>query len=147
MKKFLLCGLVLMLIGGALGFVYVNKAKAGDPAAANESEFNANSEYVELSPLVLPIIGQAGISQTISLVISIEVDSTSDAEKIQKIAPRLQDAYIQDMYGVLSSEANLTQGGTIEVKELKKRLTKVSRNVAGDMVSDVLLQVVSQRPI
>lgn len=147
MKKFLLCGLVLMLIGGALGFVYVNKAKAGDPAAADKSKFNSNSEYVELSPLVLPIIGQAGISQTISLVISIEVDSTSDAEKIQKIAPRLQDAYIQDMYGVLSSEANLTQGGTIEVKELKKRLTKVSRNVAGDMVSDVLLQVVSQRPI
>ena len=148
MKKLFLSGLILIVLGaGVFSFSFMSKASAGDPSSAKESELKKNFEYVELSPLVLPIIGQAGISQTLSLVVSIEVNTVSDAEKIEKIAPKLQDAYIQDMYGVLSSEANLAQGGTIQVKDLKKRLTDVSKTVAGDMVNDVLLQVVSQRPI
>lgn len=108
---------------------------------------SAHYEYVELDPLILPIIDEYGVNQVVSLVVSIEVADAAAAEKVKKLSPRLKDAYIQDMYGILNRHAAL-KGGVVQVDKLKKRLNKVSRDVMGeDVVHDVLLQVVQQRPI
>ena len=73
--------------------------------------------------------------------------SPEDAAAVQSLTPRLNDAYIQDMYGILSDQAAL-KGGVIQVGMIKSRLNKISAEVLGeDIVSDVLLQVVQQRPI
>lgn len=116
-------------------------------ALAGGGEAKSGHEYVELQPLVLPIIDGNGISQSISLVVAIEVKNSSDAQKVKNIAPKLQDAYIQDMYGVLNKSINFNKGGAIQVKGLKERLNLVTKNVAGDIAYDVLLQVVQQRPL
>ena len=52
------------------------------------------------------------------------------------------------MYGVLNEHAAL-KGGVLQVHYLKKRLNTVSAEVMGDddVINDVLLQVVQQRPI
>ena len=51
------------------------------------------------------------------------------------------------MYGMLNKHAAL-QGGVIQVGMIKDRLTSISHRVMGeDMVNDVLLQVVQQRPL
>lgn len=127
-----------------LGLVFLWPASSTQAADKKEAK---SGEYVQLQPLILPVVGANGLSQTVSLVVAIQVDNSSDASKVESIAPRLQDAYIQDMYGVLSDEASLNKGGAIRVEILKDRLTTVSRNVAGDIVEDVLLQVVQQRPL
>lgn len=150
MKKIVIISAVLLLLGGgAFGFYVTKPAEAGDSekAAKQSKEFNKNSEFVELSPLVLPIIDSNGLSQTISVVVAIEVSSSSDAKKVESIAPKLQDAYIQDMYGVLSAQSSLNESGAVEVKVLKQRLTRVSQSIAGEIVDDVLLQVVSQQSL
>ncbi len=109
----------------------------GEPAAA----------FVEMDPLILPIIGAKGATQTVSLVIVLEVADEAKAEEVKHLTPRLKDAYIQNMYGMLSRK-NALQDGMIQVGPLKERLNKISKQVLGDdVVHDVLLQVVQQRPI
>jgi flagellar FliL protein len=116
-------------------------------AKKEDAHDNPHYEFVELDPLILPIVDQNGISQTVSLVIILEVPDAEAKHKVEAIAPRLKDAFIQDMYGALNRHAAL-KGGVLQVGTLKSRLNKVSDEVAGeDTVHDVLLQVVQQRPI
>ena len=104
-------------------------------------------QYVELDPLILPIVDENGVSQTISLVIALEVKNASTAGKVQSISPRLKDAFIQDMYGVLNRKASM-DGGVVKVDQLKERLNRVSKRILGEnKINSVLLQVVNQRAI
>lgn len=118
--------------------------QAADVLAHGDGE---DHEYVELDPLILPIIDQSGVTQVISLVVVIEVSDAHDAEIITKSQPRLKDAYIQELYGALNRHAALS-GGVVQVNMIKNRLKQISHDVMGsDMISDVLLQVVQQRPM
>ena len=115
--------------------------------AEKEEHATPHYEYVELDPLVLPIVDKSGVSQVVSMVIALELKELSAADEVRRLSPKLKDAYIQDMYGMLNEHAAL-KGGVIQVGYIKDRLNKISNDVVGgDKVNDVLLQVVQQRPI
>lgn len=145
-----------VLGGGGAGayFYFLNPAEAASDASEDHKEVKeeehvdtSHHEFVELDALVLPIIDEDGVSQTVSLVLTLEVPDSASAATVDKMKPKLKDAYIQDMYGVLNKHAAL-KGGVIQVGMLKKRLNRISEKVAGeDVIYDVLLQVVQQRPI
>lgn len=164
MKKVLIALAAILILGaGAAGvyfyFQHPAEASVGDTEehqAAKEADAHASAEgeqdggggdFVELDPLILPIIDETGVAQVVSIVIVIEVSSASIGNDVKKYSPRLKDAYIQEMYGILNEHAAL-RGGVIQVSMLKDRLKTISRRVLGeDKVVDVLLQVVQQRPI
>ncbi len=148
---------VVLLLGSAAGayFFFSQSAEASsteeDKEVAKkekEPEVVVHYEYVELDPLVLPIVDASGVSQIISLVVSLEVSDAAAVEAVNQVKPKLKDAFIQDLYGTLSEHAVL-KGGVIQVADLKTRLNVISDTVLHDdeMVHDVLLQVVQQRPI
>jgi len=159
--KIVLAALAAILVLGGAGagayFYFHQPAEAAVDASAEvkkepehakkghgegESE---KSEYVTLDPLILPIIDKDGISQTVSIVISVEVSDKDKAEAVTDMVPRLKDAYIQEMYGVLNKQAAL-QGGVVQVGMIKERLNQITQRVMGEgVVNDVLLQVVQQR--
>lgn len=159
-------GLLVLGGGGAGAYYYFlggataqaaathDGGEVADEAKAKEAEGHEGDEaakpepeYVQLDPLILPIINAQGVTQTISLVITIEVPDAVSAEKVTARAPRLKDAYIQDLYGALGRQAS-TQGGVVDVGAIKARLNAITRRVMGEGVTgDVLLQVVQQRPI
>lgn len=155
MKKLLAIALVLLLAGGGAGayFFMGQDAVASTPSDKEQKAAEAKNsnpetiEFVELDPLILPIVDKTGVTQTISMVIVLEVADAEQKAFVEKMAPRLKDAYIQELYGVLNYKAAL-QGGVVQVGEVKKRLGSISAHVLGDhVVNDVLLQVVSQRPV
>lgn len=164
MKKIMIMLVALLLIGGGGAGAYFYFMKPAE-AAQTEGDHDAKAEkksakkekhkgdkehveFVELDPLILPIIDENGVVQTVSLVIAIEVSAPENAGKVNTLAPRLKDAYIQEMYGVLNKQAALNKDGIIQVNMLKERLNKISVKVLGeDVVDDVLLQVVQQRPV
>lgn len=117
-------------------------------ASEKKAEGSGGFEYVELSPLMLPIVDESGVSQIINLVIALEVADLAAADKVKQLKPKLTDAFIMDMYGVLNSQASM-RGGVLQIGLIKERLNRVSDEVMGDhdSVNDVLLQVVQQRPI
>lgn len=150
-----------MLGGGGVGayFYFMKPAEASavdevgghhEEAAKKDDHKDSHDEhfeFVELDPLILPIVDNNGLSQTVNLVVVLEVVDSAAKAKVEKITPRIKDAFIQDMYGILNKHAAL-KGGVIQVDMLKKRLNEVSAKVAGeDTIHDVLLQVVQQRPI
>lgn len=103
-------------------------------------------EYVQMNPITLPVLGNNGVSQQISIIVSLEVKygTTTDVKTFE---PKLTDAYIQDLYGILGTGRGIAAGGTVDVQMLKDRLTQITQKVAGaDKVHDVLLQVVHQHP-
>jgi flagellar FliL protein len=146
-------GLLLLGGGGAGAYFYFNQEQdpvAAQEAAAKKAEIKRSktpSTFVELDPLILPIVDDNGVKQTVSMVIALEVFGNDSATKVEYMTPKLKDAYIQDMYGVLSKHAAL-KGGVIQVSMIKDRLNRVTAQVMGDdVVHDVLLQFVQQRPI
>ena len=145
---------LLLLGGGGAGayFFLLHPAEASVGKTPEHQEAKEEKEvnkelFVTLDPLILPIIGSHGVSQTVSLVIVIEVADEKQAEIVKTLTPRLKDAYIQDMYGVLSRK-NVMPNGTLDVGMIKERLNHISRDVLGEgVVKDVLLQVVQQHPV
>ncbi|HYD18202.1 MAG TPA: flagellar basal body-associated FliL family protein [Patescibacteria group bacterium] len=134
---------VWLIMFGFLGFLLAAPVAAqaeGDAAAVPTPEF----EYVDMKPLVLPIITERGLTQQVSLVISLEIPyGTKDS--IKAMEPKLADAYISDLYGALGSGHGLMKGSIIDVSAVKARLAKNTLKVLGpDKVNDVLLQVVQQ---
>lgn len=137
----------LMILFGFLGMVLMAPAiavaaegESGEQAAAATPDF----EYLDMKPLVLPIITEKGLTQQVSLVISLEVPyGTKD--KVKAMEPKLADAYISDLYGALGTGHGLMKNNIIDVPAIKARLSKNTTKVLGpDKVNDVLLQVVQQ---
>lgn len=162
MKMLLLAlGAVAILGGGGAGayFYFKNPAEAsvtGKEEAKDEKTVKHDKEgdghgkkliYVKMDPLNLPIVDETGISQIVSLVVSLEVGDTEHEKRIREIMPRIQDAYIQNMYGILNQHAAL-KGGIVQVGMIKERLHQITEKVVGEgAVNEVLLQVVNQRPM
>ncbi|MBI1215335.1 MAG: hypothetical protein GC185_05895 [Alphaproteobacteria bacterium] len=101
-------------------------------------------EYLQLKPLTLPVITAKGLTQQVSLLVSLEVPyGTKDA--IKEMEPKLADAYISDLYGALGAGQVMLRGHILDVGAIKTRLTKDTEKVLGpDKVHDVLLQAVQQ---
>lgn len=116
-------------------------------AASDKKEDSNAKEFVKLAPLLLPIIDDDGVQQVVSMVVAIEVDGVFNADKVKAMRPKLTDAYIQEMYGALNKHAAF-KGGIIQVVMIKDKLNKITHEVMGDDIdTEVLLQVVQQRPI
>lgn len=166
MKKLLIAAGVLLVLGGGGAGAYFYFQKPAEAAAdttiaaghdggeghekghaTSKGGHGQKAEFVELDPLILPIIDNSGVSQVISLVIALEVPDSASKSEVEALTPRLKDAYIQEMYGLLNKHAAM-KGGVLQVGYLKERLNSISAEVLGkEKFNDVLLQVVEQRPI
>jgi flagellar FliL protein len=166
-KKLVLAVVVIALLGGGAAgayFFFGQKAEAALPEGAEDHAAEkekkeekkgghggggaaGKDDFVELDPLILPIVDNTGVTQTVSIVVVLQVGEDGDAADIKSLEPKLRDAYIQDMYGILNKKMAL-KDGVIQIAPLKERLNKVSAEVLGEgAVDDVLLQTVSQRKI
>jgi flagellar FliL protein len=161
MKKIIIIVVAMLLLGGggfaAFTFLGGKTAEASvDPkqtakdkkkSESNKSkaETDALVSFVKMDPLTLPVVDKTGVVQIVNISITLEVENAEKAKEVEKFAPRLKDAYIQDMYGALSSTQAMNQG-VVDVEAVKKRLNAVTQKIMGeDIVRDVLLQAVQQR--
>lgn len=142
MKRVMALFLVGMLL--ILARPVLAEEEGGVAANGPHPEF----EYIEMDPLTLPIITTKGLTQQISLSVSLEVPFGQKVE-YDGFKPRLADAYIQDLYGALGAGFGMMKGNVIDVQQIKQRLTSVTDKVLGPdhKAHDVLLQVVQQRPM
>ncbi len=104
--------------------------------------------YMELDPLLLPVITEEGITQQVSLIVKIEVSDSSHLEEVKALEPRIVDAFVQDLYGTLSQKNAMVIHGIVNIPLIKNRLKTTATRVAGeDLIHDVLLQVVQQHRV
>lgn len=127
-------------------FLLFTMIGAGDVKAKDKKgEGESGVQFIELNPLILPIINEHGRTQVISLVVAIEVDSQEKADMVTKFQPRLADAFLSDLYGSFAQKMPVS--GIIPISYLKERLNFMSEKVLGEeVVRDVLVQVMQKRP-
>ena len=114
--------------------------------AAEEKKEVASGEkdYVDLTPLSVPVINDAGLIQQVSVAVSLECPM-GKRDQVNAFKPRLMDAYLRELYGALGSGRVMMRGNVVDVEAIKTRLGTVTQKVVGpDLVSDVLLQSVHQ---
>ena len=119
---------VILLLAIIAGFFINGSVHA---KAKEKSSDGGSTEYVKMDPLVLPIIDNDGLYQVLSLVVVIEVGGVMDADKVKAKKPRLKDAYIQDMYGILNKHAAM-KDGIVQVHIIKERLNNITDYIMGD---------------
>lgn len=135
MKNFLLM---------SLSVIFLFSFSQANAEEKKTEETGPTIHFVELAPLILPVIDSFGVTKVISLVVAVEVDSQEKADKVTKYTPRLTDAYLSDLYGAFSYKA--PEGGVIPIGFVKERLNAASAKVLGEeVVSDVLVQVLQSR--
>ena len=150
MKTVVILVLVLVLLGGggAAGWFFFLKE---DPEAVTEEVVEqappAPPVYVRFNPLQLPLIGDDGIDQVIDIIVALEVPDDAAADQVIAMAPRLNDAILRDLYGVLHT-SRIMRDGVVNVNAIKQRIVVVAQGIMGEeLVSDALVQGVAQRPM
>ena len=135
--------LVLLAGGGAAAYVLYFSPQDGEQEVAQDPD--ALPVYVEFNPIMLPVLGDDGIDQFFSVLVTLEVADASDADRVIAMAPRLNDAHLTALYGSLNAE-DITENGILDLRQVKRRLVNVSNQVLGrEIVQDALIQTVSQR--
>ena len=131
---------ILNFVGGS--FPAFAEAKAEESALAHP-----DFEYYQISPIIVPVITDKGLTRQVSMVVAIEIPY-GKMDDIQKFRPRLMDAYIRDLYGAMGAGHVLMRADMVDVEALRTRLIKVTERVVGNQLAkDVLLQAVTQYAI
>jgi flagellar FliL protein len=152
MMRILLVLIVAVVFGGSgfgAGWWYYTQFAPNQAAPPKEPEPPPAGPpaFVNIGPLTVPVLVGDGIQQFVSILVAVEVKDVATADGVRAIAPRLTDAYLTALYGAIGN-GQVMQGGLVDVAQLKGKLGAASRKVLGENVArDVLVQVVSQRPL
>lgn len=142
----ILCKSVLAL---ALSVSFVIGAQSAQAGGGGDKEVDTVAEKywgntIKLEPIILPIIDNNGVSQTISLVVTLEAVDMDSAREAREISPRLTSEYWHDIYDVLNKKASL-HGGEIEVDYMKKRIYNVTSKIMGrDIIDDIIVEILEE---
>lgn len=144
MKRLLPIVLVLVVLAGA-GVGYFLFFANRHPAMAEPERPPAPPVYVEFNPILLPVVGDGRVEQTVNIVFALEVADQEAANRAIALAPRLNDAFLQALYGTLHRR-EVMRNGVLDLSAIKRRLVEESNRVLGQgVVRDVLVQMVSQQ--
>lgn len=136
----LMCILVLALAIVPLGALAADGGEASDEPAGG-------SAFVEMSPIILPIVDGGRVVQSVSIIVSVETVSPAVADRARALRPKLVDAFLTELYGLLN-EREAIRAGIVQVDVVKARLLIAAERVLGEgSVTDVLLQVVQQQAV
>jgi len=143
---------ILLLAGAGVG-AYMFHNKSAEASTGQKSEKSGRHgaavkhSFLEMDPLIFPVLNGTGTPQTINLIVTLEVESEEASAEVRYMSPRLKDAYIQEMYGVLNRESAM-KDGVVQISMIKRHLDEASDRVMGrDVIKDVLIQVIEQRPM
>ena len=113
-----------------------------------KSELSAgadNAYYITMAPMILPVMNDSGIQEVVSVVVALEVKNQETMEKVNRLVPKLKDAYMRGLYGKLDNHA-YRNGQFLDVTRLRGKIATITDVVVGKgEVDSVLIQGVNQR--
>ncbi|MDD3028682.1 MAG: hypothetical protein PHS57_00155 [Alphaproteobacteria bacterium] len=133
-------------LGAATG---VAAAEGHGAASVQEGSglFENGPIYVNLSPLVVPIVREDGVEQIVSLLLTVHVKSTEASMLLQKNLPRITDALYSRLYGSLEATSGFEyRSKKLNIETIKsKAVDAVSSVIGRENVVDVLIRGLTQR--
>jgi flagellar basal body-associated protein FliL len=140
--------LVILLGGGGAGgawWFYLRETPSPDAAAAEDTGENAvRKRYIELEPIVFPIIREGQVILHLTLAVSLELDKPAPVDQISQALPRLQDAVFSELHAVFALRYVQERGYDLPIVQARTRLAS-ERVLGAGAVKTVLIRNVSER--
>lgn len=147
MKKIIIIVVALVMLGG--GFSALKALKMGPFAEEGEvvEEEAPPAEpprIIEFDPLYLPIFRGDKVAATIQIQFRLEVQGEENEARVIKLLPRLNDAFLRDLYVFVPNLLKKTD--KIDPKVIMRRLHQVGARVIGKgVIAGVVVQSVASR--
>ena len=149
MKRLVILALIVALVaGGGFGAWRYLLREPGDAELAEQSD-QASPEppsFIELTPLVLPLIREGQVTQHITYKIVLEVEF-ADEDQVYWAKRQLTDAYLSELHGLLALRYVRDMDNVLPFME--RRLLAVSDRLLGPGVVDAVLlsELSARKPI
>lgn len=151
MRKLVIAFAIVMMIAGGtisvLKWLEVGPFVATEEQIAEESEFEEGEppRFIDMDPLAIAIFQGDKVVATIQIQFKLEALGADNEAKITRLIPRLDDAFLRDLYAFLPRL--LKKEERISVVIIKKRLQMVANKVTGPgTIKDILIQSVVDIP-
>jgi len=144
MKKLVIAIVVLGVLGGG-GFSVLKWMKIG-PFAVSESDSNKMKEsipsfYTDMDPLIIPVFQGERVALTYQIQFKIETLGKKNQALVQKMMPRLHDAFLRDLY--IYIPRILKKKNKLDYFIIKDRLKRIGDREAGaGVINNILIQSV-----
>lgn len=114
--------------------------------AKDEDDTIDSKEYVKLNnQFVIPVVKDTRVASLVVVALSVEVDA-GQKEVIYTQEPKLRDAFLQVFFDHANSggfEGAFTNASNMKV--LRRALQETARDIAGDLISDVLITEIARQ--
>lgn len=150
-KMIIIAGGAVVLLGGGAGGLFatgmldpllgIEKAEAQDEAAAAAAKELAEAHeaiFVELAPMMAPVIVGSKVKQQVMLTLSVQVKNVGAKNDLVRIMPKLRDAMLSELFDkpLVRDQSN----GTLDIPGIKDRMLAVAhRLLEKDAVQDILI--------
>ncbi|MGA0394625.1 MAG: hypothetical protein ACO3MW_11265 [Rhodospirillales bacterium] len=146
MKKLVIAFVAIILIAGgtfgALKFLKLGPFADKSAQEANKPKPIEPPRFIDMPQLNVPIFAQDKVAGTVLIQLKLETVGTANEAKVNRILPRLNDAFLRELHTFIPRLLQKTQ--RLDVFILKRRLQMVSDRVVGKgVVSNVLVQSVT----
>ncbi len=149
MKKIVIAFSVLLMVSGAA--ISVLKWLEIGPFApvvvedvVEQPEPEEPPVSIPLDDLVIPLFSGDSVVATVMIRLSLEVLGAENEENINKVLPRISDAFLRDLYTFIPRVVRKQKKLTAEI--LQRRLLMTGNKVVGDgVINRVVIESVSER--
>ncbi len=139
---------MLMLAGATISVLkWLGIGPFGDPAEVEATGTTPDEplHFVTMDVLVIPIFQGEKVAATVQIQLKLEATNLENASEIARLLPRLNDAFLRDLYGFIPR--HLRKKERLDLALIKDRLQMVGDKVAGPgVIKSVLVQAVLENP-
>lgn len=129
----------------AEGGEHGEKKKGKEKSSIDISDGPANSYYLKLDPMIMPVLGKDNVQEVVSMIVALQISEQKNIAEVSHLVPKIKDAYMSALYGNLNKAA-YRNGQFLDINKLKSKLILVTEGFADKkVIQDVLIQGVSQR--
>jgi hypothetical protein len=147
MKKLTIAFAVLMMLMGVT--ISIMKSMGIGPFASSEPAeegavevSNEPPRFMDMPPLVISVFHGDKVATTIHIQLKLEVLGSDNEEKVSRIMPRLNDAFLRDLHAFIPRL--LRKQNRVDVVIIKQRLQMIADKVAGKgTIGSVLVQSIT----
>lgn len=149
MKKLVIAVAIMLMLAGATISVlkWLGIGPFGDPAEVEATGTTPDEplHFVTMDVLVIPIFQGEKVAATVQIQLKLEAADVESASEIARLLPRLNDAFLRDLYGFIPR--HLRKKERLDLALIKDRLQMVGDKVAGPgVIKSVLVQAVLENP-
>lgn len=144
MKKVLILAIALLVVGGggtvgALYFLHIGPFAREVAPPPPEVVGVKPPRFIEMAPMTVTLFAGSRVSTIVQVQLDLETDTAGNQDLIEKLKPKLRDAFLRDLYSFIPRLVEANQ--KLDVAIIRERLEIIGNRAAGaDIIKGVLIQ-------